>query len=155
MTLIIGIDPHKASHTAVAIGGDEQQSAEIRVRATSQQTQQLLAWAEPLGKKTWAVESAGGMGYLLSQQLVGAGEQVLDVTATLASHTGGPSSGVQVKWIIYRDPATPSGRTAASGAPPMEYRVDARSSGRTSTAGSHLPSVAYRRSRYDRHVSCY
>ena len=93
MTLIIGIDPHKASHTAVAIGGDEQQSAEIRVRATSQQTQQLLAWAEPLGKKTWAVESAGGMGYLLSQQLVGAGEQVLDVTATLASHTGGPSSG--------------------------------------------------------------
>ncbi len=85
MTVIIGIDPHKASHTAVAIGRDEQQLAEIRVRATSQQTQQLLAWAERLGKRTWAVESAGGMGYLLSQQLVGAGEQVLDVPATLAS----------------------------------------------------------------------
>ena len=85
MTVIIGIDPHKASHTAVAIGRDEQQLAEIRVRATSQQTQQLLAWAEPLGERTWAVESAGGMGYLLSQQLVGAGEQVLDVPATLAS----------------------------------------------------------------------
>ena len=85
MTVIIGIDPHKAPHTAVAIGRDEQQLAEIRVRATSQQTQQLLAWAEPLGKRTWAVESAGGMGYLLSQQLVGAGELVLDVPATLAS----------------------------------------------------------------------
>jgi transposase len=85
MTVIIGIDPHKASHTAVAIGCDEQQLAEIRVRATSRQTQQLLAWAEPLGERTWAVESAGGMGYLLSQQLVGAGEQVLDVPATLAS----------------------------------------------------------------------
>jgi hypothetical protein len=70
MTVIIGIDPHKASHTAVAIGCDEQQLAEIRVRATSKQTQQLLAWAEPLGERTWAVESAGGMGYLLSQQLV-------------------------------------------------------------------------------------
>ncbi len=34
---------------------------------------------------TWAVESAGGLGYLLSQQLVEAGERVLDVPATLAS----------------------------------------------------------------------
>jgi len=85
MTVIIGIDPHKASHTAVAIGCDEQQLAEIRVRATCQQTTKLLAWAEPLGDHTWAVESAGGLGYLLSQQLVNAGEEVLDVPATLAS----------------------------------------------------------------------
>jgi len=85
MTVIIGIDPHKASHTAVAIGCDEQQLAEIRVRATCQQTAKLLAWAEPLGERTWAVESAGGLGYLLSQQLVDAGEVVLDVPATLAS----------------------------------------------------------------------
>jgi len=85
MTVIIGIDPHKASHTAVAIGCDEQQLAEIRVRATCQQTAKLLAWAEPLGDHTWAVESAGGLGYLLSQQLVNAGEEVLDVPATLAS----------------------------------------------------------------------
>ena len=85
MTVIIGIDPHKASHTAVAIDRDEQRLAEIKVRATIQQATKLLAWAEPLGDRTWAVESAGGMGYLLSQQLVGAGERVLDVPATLAS----------------------------------------------------------------------
>jgi transposase len=85
MTVIIGIDPHKASHTAVTIGCDEQQLAEIRVRATCQQTAKLLAWAEPLGERTWAIESAGGLGYLLSQQLVEAGEEVLDVPATLAS----------------------------------------------------------------------
>ena len=85
MTVIIGIDPHKASHTAVAIGCDEQQLAEIRVRATCQQAAKLLAWAEPLGERTWAVESAGGLGYLLSQQLVEAGEHVLYVPATLAS----------------------------------------------------------------------
>jgi transposase len=85
MTVIIGIDPHKASHTAVAIGCDERQLAEIRVRATCQQTERLLAWAEPLGDRTWAVESAGGLGYLLSQQLLGAGERVLDVPAILAS----------------------------------------------------------------------
>jgi transposase len=85
MTVIIGIDPHKASHTAVAIGCDERQLAEIKVRATCRQTAQLLAWAERLGERTWAVESAGGLCYLLSQQLVGAGEWVLDVPATLAS----------------------------------------------------------------------
>src|SRR5271169_4645083 len=85
MTVIIGIDPHKASHTAVAIGCDERQLAEIKVRATCQQTAKLLAWAEPLGDRTWAVESAGGLGYLLSQQLVRAGERVLDVPATLAA----------------------------------------------------------------------
>ncbi len=93
MTVIIGIDPHKASHTAVAIGRDEQPLAEIKVRATRQQTDRLLAWAEPLGERTWAVESAGGMGYLLSQQLVGAGEQVLDVPATLASRVRVLSTG--------------------------------------------------------------
>ena len=46
MTVIIGIDPHKASHTAVAIGCDEQPIAEIRVRSTCHQTEKLLAWAE-------------------------------------------------------------------------------------------------------------
>ena len=77
--------PHKASDTTVAIGRDEQQLGEIKVRATCQQTEPLLAWAEPLGEHTWAVESAGGLGYLLSQQLVRSGEQVLDVPAIPAS----------------------------------------------------------------------
>ena len=64
----MGSTPHRASHTAVAIGCDQQQLAEIRVRATCQQTAKLLAWAKPLGPRTWPVESAGGLGYLLSQQ---------------------------------------------------------------------------------------
>ena len=85
MTVIIGVDPHKASHTAVAISGDERELASIKVRATRKQVAQLLAWAEPFGERTWAVESAGGLGYLLSQQLIDVGETVLDVPATLAS----------------------------------------------------------------------
>ena len=35
--------------------------------------------------RTWAIEPAGGLGYLLARQLVAAGEQVLDVPATLAA----------------------------------------------------------------------
>ena len=85
MSVIIGVDPHKASHTAVAIGGDEREVAKVTVRATCQQTPKLLAWAEPFAERTWAIESAGGLGYLLAQQLVDAGEVVLDVPPTLAS----------------------------------------------------------------------
>jgi transposase len=85
MSVMIGVDPHKASHTAVAIGRDEDELGVVRVRATRSQVTRLLAWAEPFEKRTWAIESAGGLGYLLAQQLVAAGEEVLDVPATLAS----------------------------------------------------------------------
>ena len=85
MTVIIGIDPHKGTHTAVAIGCDEGELATVTVRATRRQVDKLLGWARPFEERTWAIESAGGLGYLLAQQLVDAGENVLDVPATLAS----------------------------------------------------------------------
>lgn len=93
MNVIIGVDPHKASHTAVAIGGDEAELHRIKVRSNSKQVANLLAWAEPFEKRTWAIESAGGLGYLLAQQLVGIGEEVLDVPATLASRVRVLASG--------------------------------------------------------------
>jgi transposase len=86
MTVIIGIDPHKATHMAVAINGDEDAIARLEVRADRSQTQRLLAWAAPLGEeRTWAIESAGGLGKLLSQQLLAAGEHVVDVPPTLTA----------------------------------------------------------------------
>jgi transposase len=85
MSVIIGVDPHKASHTAVAVGGDEREIAKVTVRGTCQQAPKLLAWAEPFTERTWAIEAAGGLGYLLAQQLVDAGAAVLDVPPTLAS----------------------------------------------------------------------
>ena len=85
MTVIIGVDPHKQSHTAVAICGEEREVAKVTVRATRQQAAKLLRWAEPFEQRTWAIESAGGLGYLLAQQLVDVGEHVVDVPPTLAS----------------------------------------------------------------------
>ena len=49
MNVMIGVDPHKASHTAVAIGRDEDQIASVKVRATSRQVEQLLWWATHVG----------------------------------------------------------------------------------------------------------
>lgn len=85
MNVIIGVDPHKATHTAVAVDEKEVDLGEVQVRANSAQLKRLLEWASPFEKRTWAVEGAGGCGYLLSQQLVAAGETVLDVPATLAA----------------------------------------------------------------------
>jgi transposase len=85
MRVVIGVDPHKGSHTAVAIDAHDQQIAKIKVRSGPRQLEQLLAWAAEFGERIWAVECAGGLGYLLGQQLVGAGEEVLDVPAMLAS----------------------------------------------------------------------
>ena len=85
MTVMIGVDPHKRSHTAVAIDGDDVELAAIEVRASVRQVDELLGWAERFDERIWAVEGAGGVGYLLAQQLVAAGERVLDVPATLAA----------------------------------------------------------------------
>jgi transposase len=85
MDVMIGVDPHKGSHTATMLDGAERELRRITVRSSRRQVEQLLEWADGVTPRTWAVESAGGMGYLLSQQLVAAGETVLNVPATLAS----------------------------------------------------------------------
>lgn len=85
MKVIIGVDPHKRSHTAVAIDDREQEMSRIEVRATRRQVDQLVKWAAPFDARVWAIESAAGLGYLLAQQLVAAGEHVVDVPATLAA----------------------------------------------------------------------
>jgi len=83
--VMIGIDPHKASHTAVAIGLSEQQLGQLQVCACPSQTDQLLAWAAAWPERAWAVEGAAGLGHLLAQQLAAAGERVLDVPPKLAA----------------------------------------------------------------------
>ncbi len=52
----------------MAIGKDEGEIASVKVRATLHQVEHFLTGAEPFEKRTWAVESVGGMGYLLAQQ---------------------------------------------------------------------------------------
>jgi transposase len=83
--VMIGIDPHKSSHTAVAIGLAEERLGELQVRACPSQAGQLLAWAQEWPERAWAIEGAAGLGNLLAQQLVAAGERVLDVPPKLAA----------------------------------------------------------------------
>jgi hypothetical protein len=74
--VIIGVDPHKGSHTAVVTGQAETVLGRLRVRAGAVQADRLLAWAAAWPERTWAVEGARGMGYLPDWQLAAAGERV-------------------------------------------------------------------------------
>jgi transposase len=82
---MIGIDPHKGSHTAAAVNQAEAVIDTIRVDADRHQRARLLFWAAPFSPRTWAIEGATGMGALLAQQLVAAGEHVVDVPPKLSS----------------------------------------------------------------------
>src|SRR6266581_2462732 len=44
--VMIGVDPHKASHTAVAINAAEEPLGQLRVRASAVQEERLLAAGE-------------------------------------------------------------------------------------------------------------
>jgi transposase len=57
----------------------------MRVRACPSQAEQLVAWAQSWPGRAWAVEGAAGLGHLLAQQLVAAGEYVVDVPPKLAA----------------------------------------------------------------------
>jgi transposase len=82
---VIGIDPHRGSHTAAVLDGAEELLDEFRVVADRRQRQRLLEWAAPFMPRVWAVEGATGTGALLAQQLVDAGEHVLDVPPTVSA----------------------------------------------------------------------
>jgi hypothetical protein len=62
--VMIGIDPHKGSHTACALDEREQQAGQVRVRASATQVQVLLSWARGL-----AAAHLGGRGLEQSSRL--------------------------------------------------------------------------------------
>jgi transposase len=59
VAVMIGIDPHKASHTAVAIDPAEVPLGQVQVRACAAQAEQLLAWAQPWPQRSWADRRRG------------------------------------------------------------------------------------------------
>jgi Transposase len=82
---IIGIDPHKGSHTAAVLDHSECVIGELRVVADRRQRERLLRFAGDFTPRMWAIESASGLGALLAQQLVAVGETVVDVPPTLSA----------------------------------------------------------------------
>src|SRR5215211_3310572 len=81
--MLIGIDPHKSTHTATAIAPDaHHEVASIRIDATLREYRRMLTWARQWPQRRWAVENAEGLGRHLTSWLLARGEDVVDVPTT-------------------------------------------------------------------------
>lgn len=81
--VIIGVDPHKRTHTASVVQpGSNTVLATTQVEASLTGYRQLLRWAVAFESRRWAVENARGLGRHLAQWLVARGERVEDVPST-------------------------------------------------------------------------
>jgi transposase len=80
--MLIGIDPHKSTHTATAVEPDtNREVASIRIDATLQEYRRMLSWASPWPQRRWAIENAEGLGRHLASWLLARGEHVVDVSS--------------------------------------------------------------------------
>jgi transposase len=81
--VVIGIDPHKRTHTATALdGATHRRLATVQVDATIAGYRQLVRWAQQFPERSWAVENAQGLGRHLAQWMIARGQTVVDVPTT-------------------------------------------------------------------------
>jgi transposase len=85
LVITIGIDPHKSSLTAVALDATGEPLASRRITVNAAAYKTLIGWAAGWPQRRFAVEGAAGLGRGIAQLLAAAGEQVVDVPATLAA----------------------------------------------------------------------
>lgn len=85
MRVVIGIDPHKRSNTAVVLDREEQVLARQRFDNDREGHRALRAFGRTWSDRTWAVEGARGVGLGLAQRLAAEGETVLNVPPKLSA----------------------------------------------------------------------
>lgn len=119
--VIIGIDPHKGSHTGVAIDGASGRQLGVRtVAATSEGHRVLLAWAASLGsERCFAVEDCRPLSRGLERDLLGAGGAVVRVSPRLMAQVrrtvrtpgkSDPIDALAVARAALREPDLPTAR---------------------------------------------
>jgi transposase len=81
--IVIGIDSHKRTHTAVAVDGTGRKVAEKTLPATSAGHLELVRWAARFAERTWALEDCRHLSRRLSNDLLVAGEAVVRVPPKL------------------------------------------------------------------------
>jgi transposase len=85
--VVLGIDAHKRSHTAVAIDAFGRKLGQRTTGTTSEDHLALLGWAEQFGsQRIWAVEDCRHLSRRLEADLLGAGESIVRVPTKLMAH---------------------------------------------------------------------
>ncbi len=77
--LVLGIDAHKRTHTAVAVDEHGKRVDSKTVAATSAGNLELVRWATELGEHTFAVEDCRHLSRRLERDLLAAGETLVRV----------------------------------------------------------------------------
>lgn len=81
--IVIGIDPHKSTHTATAVDpATNRDLGSVRIRSSFDDYAQLISWSKAWPDRIWAVENASGLGHHLTQWLISRGEAVVDIPST-------------------------------------------------------------------------
>lgn len=81
--MLIGIDPHKSTHTATVIEpATNREVASIRIEASLGEYRRMLTWARRWPQRRWAIENAEGLGRHVTSWLLARGEDVVDVPST-------------------------------------------------------------------------
>jgi transposase len=81
--VVLGVEPHKKTHTIVAVDDNGHELAQITVNATVAGHLKLLRWAADHPDRRWAVEDGRHVAGRLLRALIGAGEQVTCVPTKL------------------------------------------------------------------------
>ncbi len=72
--MLIGIDPHKSTHTATAVDPETNRDhASMRIDISLEEYQRMLDWACQWPERRWAVENARGLGHHLTSWLLARG----------------------------------------------------------------------------------
>ena len=114
--VVVGIDAHKRSHTAVAVDEYGRKLGQRTIGTTSEDHLALLGWAEQFEPgRSWAVEDCRHLSRRLEPDLLAAGERIVRV------------------------PTEADGARPRRGAQLRQIRSDRRSGGRPSRAAGARP----------------
>jgi transposase len=119
--VIVGIDAHKRTHTAVAIDEAGRQLGSKTTEATTTQAHlELLRWADGFGpERRFAVEDCRHLSRRLESDLLGAGEQIVRVPPKMMAHArdaartygkSDPIDALAVARAALREPGLPVAR---------------------------------------------
>jgi transposase len=117
--VIIGVDPHKRTHTAVAVDANGQKLAERTVATTEAGHLELLAWSQRWRERTWALEDCRHLTRRLEGGLLKGGESVLRVPPKLMAGArrsarepgkSDPIDALSVARAALREPHLPAAR---------------------------------------------
>lgn len=85
--MVIGIDAHKRSHTAVTVDEMGRAGAAKTVGTTTQDHLRLLRWAVGVAEeRLWAIEDCRHLTRRFERDVIAAGESVLRVPPKLMAH---------------------------------------------------------------------